>query len=106
MAPEFSYPVSPLQTWEVSRLLGGLRSLWNKATNHVALNFAEPGLSVEAKALPEDKYRLQIQLGKALTPSWHTYPDFPMELDMLLNRTQLREAIQNLSRQVETYPER
>ena len=41
-----------LQTWEVKRLLSGLRSLWDKATNHVTLTFSEPGLSVEAKALP------------------------------------------------------
>lgn len=96
----------PLQTWEVKRLLSGLRSIWNRATNHVALTFSEPGLSVEAKALPDDNYRLQIQLDHALTPSWHTYPDFPMEMDILLSRTQLQEAIQELSGQVETYPER
>ncbi|GAB4017333.1 WapI family immunity protein [Spirosoma koreense] len=97
---------APLQTWEVKRLLSGLRSLWAKATNHVALTFSEPGLSMEAKALPDGKYRLQIQLDHSLTPAWHTYPDFPMEMDILLNRTQLQEAIQTLSGEVETYPER
>ncbi|MFD2932995.1 WapI family immunity protein [Spirosoma flavum] len=95
-----------LHTWEVKRLLSGLRSLWNKATNHVALTFSEPGLSLDAKALPDDKYRLQIQLGHNLTPAWHTYPDFPVEMDILLSRNQLQEAIQELSGQVDTYPER
>ncbi len=95
-----------LHTWEVKRLLSGLRSLWNKATTHVALTFSEPGLSMAAKALPDDKYRLQIQLGHNLTPSWHTYPDFPLEMDILLSRNQLQEAILELSGQVETYPER
>jgi hypothetical protein len=95
-----------LHTWEVKRLLAGLRSLWNKASTHVALRFSEPGLSMDAKALPDDKYRLQIQLGHNLTPSWHTYPDFPLEVDILLSRNQLQEAIQELSGQIETYPER
>ncbi|SFC78057.1 WapI family immunity protein [Spirosoma endophyticum] len=96
----------PLQTWEVNRLLSGLRSLWNKATNHVALTFSEPGLSMEAKALPGDKYSLQIQLADTLTPSWHAYPDFPLEVDILLSRNQLQEAIHELSGELTTYPER
>ncbi|UFH53237.1 hypothetical protein [Spirosoma sp. KNUC1025] len=98
--------LAPLQTWEVKRLLSGLRSLWTKAANYVTVTFSEPGLSVEAKALPDDKYRLQIQLDHKLIPSWHTYPDFPMEMDILLNRNQLQEAIQELSGQIDTYPER
>lgn len=97
---------APLQTWEVKRLLIGLRSLWTKATNHVILTFSEPGLSMEAKALSDDKYCLQIQLDHSLTPSWHTYPDFPMEMDIHLNRNQLKEAIQELSGQIAIYPER
>ncbi len=97
---------APLQTWEVKRLLSGLRSLWNKAARHIDVTFSEPGLSVEATALPGDKYRLQIQLNHALTPSWHLYPDFPMEMDLLLNRNQLQEAIQDLSGELATYPER
>ena len=97
---------APLQTWEVKRLLSGLHSLWNKATTRIALTFSEPGLSMEAVALPDDKYRLQIQLDHALTPAWHPYPDFPMEMDILLNRNQLQEAIQELSGQVASYPER
>lgn len=95
-----------LHTWEVKRLLTGLRSLWNKATNQVALTFSEPGLSMYAKALSDDSYRLQIQLGHNLTPSWHAYPDFPVEMDIVLSRKQLQEAIKDLSGQIETYPER
>ncbi|GAB4049954.1 WapI family immunity protein [Spirosoma foliorum] len=97
---------APLQTWEIKRLLVGLRSLWNKATNHVTLTFSEPGLSMEAKALSDDKYCLQIQLDHSLAPSWHNYPDFPMEMDIHLNRNQLQEAIQELSGQMDTFPER
>ena len=97
---------APLQTWEVNRLLSNLRSLWSKATDHITLTFSEPGLSVNAKALPNDQYRLQIQLDHALTPSWHVYPDFPMEIDLLLSRHQLQEAIQELSGQMAVYPER
>ena len=97
---------APLQTWEVNRLLTNLRSLWSKATDHIALSFSEPGLSMEAQALPDDQYRLQIQLDHALTPAWHTYPDFPMEMDILLSRHQLQEAIQDLSGQMDAYPER
>ena len=97
---------APLQTWEVKRLLNGLRSLWTKAANHVTLTFSEPGLSMEAKALPDDKYCLQIQLDHALTPAWHAYPDFPIEMDIFLSRNQLQEAIQELSGQIESYPER
>ncbi|GAB3563461.1 hypothetical protein GCM10027578_07160 [Spirosoma luteolum] len=97
---------APLQTWEVRRLLTELRSLWSKAANRVALTFAEPGLAVEGVALPDDQYRLQIQLDRAMTPAWHPYPDFPLELDMLLSRNQLQEAIQDLSGQLESYPER
>ncbi|MFD2570589.1 hypothetical protein ACFSUS_08095 [Spirosoma soli] len=95
-----------LQTWEVSRLLNGLQSLWNKATNHITLSFSEPGLSLEATALSDDTYRVQIQLDHDLAPSWHPYPDFPMEMSMLLNRAQLRKAVQDLSGQLATYPER
>ena len=95
-----------LQTWEVKRLLSSLRSLWNNAANHVALTFSEPGLSVAANSLPDGKYRLQIQLDKALTPSWNKYPDFPVEMDILLTPAQLQEAIQELTGQMEIYPER
>ena len=95
-----------LQTWEVKRMLSGLRSLWNRATNRVTLTFSEPGLSMEAQALPDENFRLQIQLDRDLTPAWHTYPDFPMEMDILLSATQLQDAIQELSGQIETYPER
>lgn len=97
---------TPLQTWEVRRLLSSLRSLWGKAVNHVALTFSEPGLSVEASALPGGNYRLKIQLDHALTPNWHAYPDFPLEMDMLLSRSELDAAIQDLSGQLAIFPER
>lgn len=61
---------------------------------------------MDAKALSDDSYRLQIQLGHDLTPAWNEYPDFPVEMDIVLSRTQLQEAIQELSGQIETYPER
>lgn len=96
----------PLKTWEVSRLVNGLRSLWNRAVNHIDFTFSVPGLSVEATALPNEKYQLQIQLDHGLTPSWHGYPGFPVELNVLLNRAQLQEAIQDLSSQLASYPER
>ena len=97
---------TPLQTWEVRRVLSSLRSLWGKAANHVALTFSEPGLSVEASALPGGNYRLKIQLDHALTPNWHIYPDFPLEMDMLLSRSELDAAIQDLSGQLAVFPER
>ncbi|GAB2594023.1 WapI family immunity protein [Spirosoma areae] len=97
---------APLQTWEINRLLSGLRSLWDKATNRIMLTFSEPGLSVEAVALPDNNYRLHIQLGDSLTPSWHDYPDFPLEMDILVSHNQLRDAIQDLSGELASYPER
>ena len=97
---------APLQIWEVKRLLSGLRSLWSRAANRVSLSFSEPGLSLEAKALPDDQYCLQIQLDHDLTPSWHEYPDFPVEMDIVLSRSQLNEAIEDLSGQMADYPER
>lgn len=95
-----------LHTWEVKRLLSGLRLLWTKAARRVTLTFSEPGLCMEAKALTEDEYCLQIQLDHALTPSWHRYPGFPVEMTIFLDRNQLREAIRELSNQMEAYPER
>ncbi|MBD2704908.1 hypothetical protein IC229_30025 [Spirosoma sp. BT702] len=97
---------APLQTWEVKRLLSGLRSLWNKAANRITFNFSEPGLSMEAKTMAENTYQLQIQLGHSLKPAWDAYPDVPIEVTILLDRNQLQEAIQDLSGQVATYPER
>ena len=96
----------PLKTWEVNRLLTGLRSLWSRAVSHVDVTFSEPGLSVEATALPDENYELQIQLDHALTPSWHGYPDFPVAISLLLSRMQLQEAIRDLSGQLASYPER
>lgn len=96
----------PMHTWELNRLLRGLSSLWSKVTNHLAITFSEPGLSLEAKALPDGKYRLQILLDHAFTPTWHMYPDFPVEMDIVLNQSQLQEAIKELSDQLATYPER
>ena len=96
----------PLKTWEVSRLVNGLKSLWSRTVNRIDFTFSEPGLSVEAIALSNEKYQLQIQLDHGLTPSWHSYPGFPVELNVLLNRTQLQEAIQDLSNQLASYPER
>jgi hypothetical protein len=96
---------APMRTWEVQRLVNVLRSLWSKATNRVSMSFAEPGLAVDGVALPNDQYRLHIQFGQSITPTWHQYPDFPLEMDMLLSRKQLQEAIQELSMQLDTYPE-
>ncbi|GAB3554289.1 WapI family immunity protein [Spirosoma fluminis] len=96
----------PLQTWEIGRIVTGLRSLTSKLVNRIQLSFSEPGLSVEASALANDSYRLQIQLDHALTPAWHRYPDFPMEMDIVLTKSELQEAIGDLSRQLDTYPER
>ncbi len=97
---------APLQTWEVRRLLSGLQLLWAKATNHLTLTFPQPGLSLDAMGLPNDAFRLQIQLDHDLTPPWHKYPDFPMEMAIFLSRAQLQEAIQELADQVDSYPER
>lgn len=97
---------APLQTWEIKRLINGLKLLGNRAINHVTVSFAEPGLNVEAAALPNEQYHLQIQLDHALTPSWHPYPDFPLLMDITLTRFQLREAIRDLVRQLALFPER
>jgi hypothetical protein len=39
-------------------------------------------------------------------PNWHSYPDFPLQMDMLLSHSQLQTAISDLARQADTYPER
>ncbi|GAB3258730.1 hypothetical protein GCM10027347_22280 [Larkinella harenae] len=98
--------LTPLQTWEIKRLINGLKLLWNRAIPHVTVSFAEPGLNVEASSLPNEQYHLQIQLDHALTPSWHPYPEFPCLLDVTLTRFQLREAIRDLVRQLDLFPER
>lgn len=102
---QYDSQAAPLQTWEVSRLLTGLQAIWNKAAWHLTLSF-NTGLSLDLTALTNDNYRLQIQLDRTLTPVWHPYPDFPLELDLLLSQTQLAEAIQDLSGQLASYPER
>lgn len=97
---------APLQTWEIRQLINNLKQLWNRASNHVTVSFAEPGLNMEASSLPNGNYHLQIQLDHALTPTWHPYPDFPLQMDVTLTRFQLREAIKDLARQLSLYPER
>ncbi|WP_128543885.1 WapI family immunity protein [Larkinella soli] len=97
---------APLHTWEINRLINGLKLLWKRAVPHVTLTFSEPGLSMEAAALPDEQFHLQIQLDRAMAPSWHPYPDFPLLLDLTLTRNQLREAIRDLSLQLSSYPER
>ena len=95
-----------LQTWEIRRLLSGLQLLWTKTTSHLSLTFSEPGLRLDATMVANDAYSLQIQLDHDLTPSWHTYPDFPMEMNIVMSRDQLQEAIQELACQADSYPER
>ena len=97
---------TPLQTWEVSRLLDGLQSLLNQTTTYVNLTTAESGLSVEVSALPGDAYRVQVQLNQALTPCWHIYPDFPVEMNMTLSRWQLSQAAQELAGEIAQFPQR
>ncbi|MBC8151476.1 MAG: hypothetical protein H7Z72_01055 [Bacteroidetes bacterium] len=97
---------APLQTWEIHRLIDNLQSLRDRLTSYVALTFAEPGLSFDVTALPDDSYQVHIQLDQSLKPAWHTYPDFPFELTLQLNRLQLQEAIRDLTRQLASYPER
>ncbi|QJD80238.1 WapI family immunity protein [Spirosoma rhododendri] len=94
-----------MRTWEVQRLVNVLKSLSSKAANRVSMLFAQPGLAVDGMALPNDQYRLNIQFGQSITPTWHQYPDFPLEMDMLLSKSQLEKAIQELSTQLDTYPE-
>lgn len=97
---------APLQTWEVNRLLGGLQSLLDQTTTHITLTTAESGLSVEVSARSNDTYWLQVQLDHALTPGWHLYPDFPVEMSMILSRCQLSQAAQELADEVALFPQR
>ncbi|MGV3560621.1 WapI family immunity protein [Larkinella arboricola] len=97
---------APLQTYEIRQLINNLKQLWNRASNHVTVSFAEPGLNMEASSLPNGNYHLQIQLDHSLTPTWHPYPDFPLQLNVTLTRFQLREAIRDLARQLSLFPER
>ncbi len=97
---------APMHTWEVRRLVNVMKSLWSKAANRASMSFASPGLAVDGVALPNDQYRLHFQFSQSITPAWHPYPDFPLEMDMLLSHKQLQEAIQELSTQLAIYPER
>ncbi|MFC5408673.1 hypothetical protein ACFPMF_05105 [Larkinella bovis] len=97
---------APLQTWEIKRLINGLKLLWNRAIPHLTVSFSEPGLNVEASSLPNELYLLQIQLDHTLMPDWHPYPEFPVLLDITLTRYQLREAIRDLVSQLALFPER
>lgn len=97
---------APLHTWEISRLINGLKLLCNRAVSHMTLTFSEPGLSVEATALSKDDYQLQIQLDQELNPESGSYPDFPCLFDVTLSRRQLQDAIRDLSHQLASYPER
>ncbi len=97
---------APLRIWELDRLLNGLHALWNRATTHLSLTFAEPGLSMDVTTLPQNQYRLRVQLDHALTPAWHRYPGFPVELDLTLTRRQLRQAIKELTGELAHFPER
>lgn len=97
---------TPLQTYELSRLLLGLQALSTHKTKHIAINFSEPGLSVDILTLSNQQFLFQIQLDHALTPSWNTYPDFPVEMEMTLNQYQLQEVINQLRGQLSAFPER
>ncbi len=97
---------APLQTWEVGRLLGGLQSLLNQTTKCITLITAEPGLSVEVSARANDTYQVQVQFDRALTPCWHTYPDFPVEMTMTISRGQLSQAAQELAGEIARFPQR
>ncbi|WP_234733759.1 WapI family immunity protein [Tellurirhabdus bombi] len=97
---------TPIRTWELNRLLENLQKIANQSSSHLTLNFSEPGLSMELVALPAEQYHLQVQLDHDLTPSWHPYNDFPCQLEITLSRQQLQEAIHDLARQLEAYPER
>jgi len=97
---------TPLQTYELSRLLTGLQALSSRKSSHISMNFSEPGLSVDISLLPNQSYLFQIQLDHGLTPSWNAYPDFPVEMDMTLTRSQLQDVISQLSKQLDAFPER
>lgn len=97
---------TPFQTYELSRLLLGLQALSSHKASHVTINFAEPGLSLEISAKPNQKYHFQIQLDYALTPSWNAYPGFPVEMEITLDHYQLQEVIQQLTLQLSAFPER
>lgn len=97
---------APLQTYDLSRLLVSLEQLRLKRTAHVTCTLSDQDLSVDIYALTGDKYKFQIQLNRSLTPNWHPYPDFPLEMDMVLNETQFNDLISDLSNQLAVYPER
>ncbi|OIN59627.1 WapI family immunity protein [Arsenicibacter rosenii] len=97
---------APLQTYELARLLTDLQALLYRKINRISTNFSEPGLSVDISVLPNQTYSCQIQLDHDLTPSWNTYPDFPVEMNMILTRAQLEEMVNQLSRQLTAFPER
>ncbi|MGA0560549.1 WapI family immunity protein [Larkinella sp. VNQ87] len=103
---QFHTQLAPLQTWEIKRLINGLKLLVSRAVNHVTISFNEPGLNVEAKSLSNESFHLQIQLDHSMAPSWHPYPDFPLLVDVTLTRIQLRDIIRDLVRQLALFPER
>jgi hypothetical protein len=98
--------LAALQTWELKRLIDGLKLVWNRTVGHQTMTFAEPGLSVDATAMPNQHYQVAVQLDHALAPSWHPYPDFPLQLNSLLTHQQLSDAIQDLTQQLALFPER
>jgi|GEM_PF-1626367 len=91
---------TPLKTWEINRLLNGLRLLSKRVVTHQTLTLAQPGVSVNARALPDQQYQVLILLTNPQTPSWYPYPESGCLMDATLSRQQLKEAIKDLSRQL------
>lgn len=95
-----------LLTWELDSLIKWLGQIRDAGRLAPRLAFSEPCLAFECLSASANEFILQIQLAQEATPPWHSDPQQPFWLPIVVTANQISEAIQQLKLQAAIFPVR
>ena len=95
-----------LHTYEVEKLLNWLWHLHTTGHSASRLSFSEPCLGFECISVDTDEFLVQIKLAFEVAPDWHRDPFSPFWLPVVVSKSRLSEAIDQLKGQFAQFPVR
>lgn len=93
-----------IHTYEIENLLGWLRHIYQTGRPQARLLFTEPCLSIECISAGTDEFLLQIKLAFEVAPNWHNDPFSPFWLPVVVSKSNMAEAIDQLEKQFTKFP--
>lgn len=95
-----------LLTWEVVELRHWLQHLITHPQPLSRLHFSEPCFGIECLSAVKGEYLLQVFMKHEVAPDWHYDVELPFWLPIIVDESQVRQAIAYLAAQSRVFPVR